>query len=98
MSVRPSPSSHGAPAAERPISFFSLFSSSSSSASARHAANQQREQQQREQQRREADEDMLLIREHLERTGGAHTLLTVGGERPRVIDTRCFPCGGGHAW
>ena len=41
---------------------------------------------------------MLLIREHLERTGGAHTLLTVGGERPRVIDTRCFPCGGGHAW
>ena len=98
MSVRPS--SHCAPAAERPISFFSLFSSSSSSASARHAANQQREQQQREQQRREADEDMLLIREHLERTGGAHTLLTVGGERPRVIDTRCFPCGGGggHAW
>ena len=94
MSVRPS--SHGAPATERPISFFSLFSSSSSSA--RHAANQQREQQQREQQRREADEDMLLIREHLERTGGAHTLLTVGGERPRVIDTRCFPCGGGHAW
>ena len=97
MSVRPS--SHCAPAAERPISFFSLFSSSSSSA--RHAANQQREQreqQQREQQRKEADEDMLLIREHLERTGGAHTLLTVGGERPRVIDTRCFPCGGGHAW
>ena len=43
---------------------------------------------------------MLLIREHLERTGGAHTLLTVGGERPRVIDTRCFTCGGGGgpAW
>ena len=93
MSVRPS--SHGVPAAERPISFFSLFSSSSSSA--RHAANQQREQREQQQQR-EADEDMLLIREHLERTGGAHTLLTVGGERPRVIDTRCFPCGGGHAW